>query len=182
MTGVNGAQGGGAVLEVLLGANVQFVVVGDPELQGVLRLVVSRHPTNLDALGTALARLGSTLRTTVPGDTESAAGGEAGAGAGGVRRIGDPLGTVSVTARGVDIDLMFGGPHRSLYAETLAGASDREIAGLHVKWADAPARVAPPGRGTGKVIGRRLLSLAEGLAHLLEREEEPPGGGSGSNN
>lgn len=169
-----------AVLGMLVGASVQFVVVGEPLGERALRLVVSRHPTNLDALGKALARMGAALRSAGAPDAgapDAARDTAAGTEGSSVRRIGDPFGTVSVTAGGVDLDLMFGGPHHSLYAETLATATDREIAGVQVRWAEAPAAVAPSGRGTGGVLGRRLLSIAEGLAHLVEREDGPSAGG-----
>lgn len=175
-------HGEAGVLAVLLDANVQFVVVGEPRAQEALRLVVSRHPTNLDALGKALARMDAALRTPgppVPGTPGTAHGAGAGTSAPGARRIGDPLGTVPVTARGVDLELLFGGPHHSLYAETLAVASDREIAGRRVQWAAAPARLGPPDR-TGGALERRLLSIAERLAHLVERDDEPPAGGGDS--
>lgn len=172
MTVSHQPEGEAAVLGALLEARVQFVVVGEADDGEVLRLVVWRHPTNLDALGKVLARMGAALHAA--GGRETARDADAGTGAEGVRRIGDPFGTVTVTARGVDLDLMFGGLHHSLYVETLAAASDRVIAGLQVKWASAPARITRRSLGTGGALGRRLLSIAEGIVHLVEREEEGP--------
>lgn len=174
--------GGGkrAVLEALLAANVQFVVIGEPGEPGdraALRLVVSRHPTNLRALGTLLERLQASLRvadvvcrseetTTALADTTEADRG--------IRRIGDAFATVAVRALGADVDLMLGGSRRSLYAEALGAATDREIFGILVKWAPAAPDAADAVHRTGTSLGRRLLSIAEGLAHFVERGPEPP--------
>jgi hypothetical protein len=154
---------GGRVLRTLVNANVQFVVVGEPEGADVLRIVVSRHPTNLEALGRALDMLGSSLRVESEAPTP------------GLHRIGDPAGTVAVRTSGGDVDLVFGGAHRSLYADTLEHAHAREFDGTSVQWS---AEVAPPTqvseRTTGTVLGRRLLSIAEGLAQLMERRDGRP--------
>jgi hypothetical protein len=158
---------GGRVLRTLVDANVQFVVVGEPEGAGALRLVVSRHPTNLEALGRALDSLGSSLRTL----PESSAPG--------LHRIGDPAGTVAVQTVDGDVDLVFGGPHRSLYAEALERAQQREIGGTTVQWSEELAPIEPPGRVTSRVLTRRLLSIAEGLAQLLDRHDERSEPGSG---
>lgn len=179
MTGRQTGESAGAVLEALLAANVQFVVVGEPAGRPTLRVVVSRHPTNLGALGALLARVEASLRADgAPGrgeaTTPAALDSAAGAG-GGMRRIGDAFATVPVRALGADVDVMFGGPHRSLYAETLAVAVDRQMFGRLVKWAPAAPDAVPPPRGTGPSLGRRLLSIAEGIAHFAEREPEPRG-------
>lgn len=147
------------VLDVLVGANVQFVVVGEPNRREALQLVVSRHPTNLEALGKALDRLGSTLRSDHADDP------------GELRRVGDPSGTVAVRTSGGDVDLIFGGPRRSLYAETLEHAVEREIDGTLVQWSETAAPLEPSPRMTSRMLGKRLMSLAEGLAHLMDRHE-----------
>lgn len=149
------------MLDALVDANVQFVVVGEPGDRPRLRVVVSRHPTNLHVLGALLERLEASFATT-----------EAGTGAG-LRRIADPHGTVSVRVHGVDVDLMVGGPRRSLYAEALGVATDRQMYGRLVKWVPAPPDVASPATGTGTVLARRLLSIAEGLAHFVDRGAKP---------
>lgn len=145
------------VLGTLQRGNVLFVLVGEPEDDDPLRLVVSQHPTNLDVLGSALDRLGSQVRAS-PSEAP------------GVRRVGDPLGTVRVSTACGDVDLLFGGPRRSLYAETVEGAEERDFGGVRVQWAPAPATVERPTRATGRSRSRRLMSLAEDIAHLIERE------------
>lgn len=149
---------GGLILRTLVDANVQFVVIGEPSADGALRLVVSRHPTNLEALGRALGSLGSSLRAVSQ------------EGASGLHRIGDPEGTVSVHTAGGDVDLVFGGAHRSLYADILERSEERDLNGTAVRWSEelpAPERAR---RVTSNVLSRRLLSIAEGLAHMIERE------------
>lgn len=173
----------GPLLRTLLGANVQFVVVGDPVVEGSLRLVVSAHPTNLDALGRALDALSATARTDGPsrpdGAPEVGAAPAPGSGAGGrgssagPTRVGDPLGTVAVTTSVCDVLLLFGGAHGSLYAETMALAGAQEIAGVRVQWAAELPEIGPPARVTGGALGGRLLSLAGRLAHLVERRSDP---------
>jgi hypothetical protein len=151
---------GGLILRTLVDANVQFVVIGEPSAGGALRLVVSRHPTNLEALGRALDSLKSSLRA-VPQEATP-----------GLHRIGDPEGTVAVHTAGGDVDLVFGGAHRSLYADIFERSEERDINGTAVWWSE---ELPVPERGrrvTGSVLSRRLLSLAEGLAHMIERE--PP--------
>ncbi|HTX62678.1 MAG TPA: hypothetical protein VMD28_03515 [Acidimicrobiales bacterium] len=151
-----------SVVRALSAADVQFVVVGAPAAGQPLGIVVSRHPTNLDALGRALDRLGSRVRApagSAPGESP--------------RRVGDPLGTVSVTTSAGDVDLMFGGARRSLYAEVAGYAQPLDIGGLWVQWARELTRLEPAPRTTSRVLGRRLLSLAEGLSHLIERHDEP---------
>lgn len=175
MTVTTGGPDVAMVVRALSDANVQFVVVGEPVEGQPLRLVVSRHPTNLDALGRALDRLGSTVRSLgaamESAATEAvAAGGEAHAGA--PRRVGDPLGTIPVATAGGDVDLLFGGARRSLYAEVALHAQEREVARLRVQWTGELPAVGPAPRTTSKVLRRRLLSLAEGLAHLMERHGE----------
>ncbi len=156
------------VVRALSEANVQFVVVGEPAEGRPLRLVVSRHPTNLDALSRALDGLESTLRS--PG---VAARGEAPAGEGAYAdaplRVGDPLGTISVVTAGGDVDLLFGGARRSFYAEVVLHAQEREVGGMLVQWTGELPVFGPVPRTTGRMLGRRLLSLAEGLVHLVER-------------
>lgn len=163
-----------AIVRVLSDGNVQFVVVGDVEARGPgvpLLLVVSRHPTNLEALGRALDRLDSTVR--VPLHAEAAEE-EAEKADGMPLRVGDPRGTIGITTSAGDVDLMFGAANRSLYAELASRAEVRELGDLRVQWTgdvpDDPAAVRP----TGRKIGRRLLSLAEGFAHLMERQREEP--------
>ncbi len=173
------------VVRALSEANVQFVVVGEPAEGRPLRLVVSRHPTNLDALSRALDGLESTLRS--PGGAARGVGarGEAAAGEGAYAdapvRVGDPLGTISVETAGGDVDLLFGGARRSFYAEVVLHAQEREVGGMLVQWTRQLPVVGPLPRTTSRMLGRRLLSLAEGLLHLVERhggedsEEEDPG-------
>ena len=157
---------GGLILRTLVDANVQFVVVGEPGAAGALRLVVSRHPTNLEALGRALDALGSSLRRA-PEEGPS-----------GLHRIGDPAGTVAVRTDGGDVDRLFGGAHRSLYADTLEQSEEREVHGVGVRWCREPAPVEPPGRATPRMLGQRLLTVADELAQLMERPDErtEPGG------
>lgn len=145
---------GGLILRTLVDANVQFVVVGEPDAASALRLVVSRHPTNLEALGRALGALGASLRTAVVEEP-------------GLHRFGDPAGTIAVRTTAGDVDLLFGGAHASLYADTLERAGEHVLAGVTVQWSEEPAPVEPPGR----VLGRRLRSMAEDLAQLMERRE-----------
>jgi hypothetical protein len=177
MTVTTGFPDVAMVVRVLSDANVQFVVVGEPAEGDPLRLVISRHPTNLDALSRALDRLGSTMRS--PG---TAAGGAhtGGAYADSPRRVGEPLGTISVATAGGNVDLLFGGARRSLYAEVALHAQEREVAGLRVRWTGELPAVRPAPRATSRVLGRRLLSLAENLAHLMERhgEDDRQDGGS----
>ena len=200
----------GMILRTLAEASVQFIVVGEPAATGGLRLVVSRHPTNLDALGRALGALGSSLRSgaspagaeppgTEPAGAEPAGaeppgteppgagppGTEAGAGhraigpsSSGPRRIGDPTATLSVRTAVGDVDLVFGGERRSLYGDTLERSEERDIDGTRVRWAAAAAPVEQRGRVTSRELGRRLLSVADGLAHVVEqrstRQDKPP--------
>ena len=157
---------GGLILRTLVDANVQFVVVGEPGAAGALGLVVSRHPTNLEALGRALDALGSSLRRA-PEEGPS-----------GLHRIGDPAGTVAVRTAGGDVDLLFGGVHRSLYADTFEQSEEREVDGVDVRWCREPAPVEPPGRATPRMLGQRLLTVADELAQLMERRDDrtEPGG------
>ncbi len=185
----------GMILRTLAEASVQFIVVGEPAATGGLRLVVSRHPTNLDALGRALGALGSSLRSGAspagaePPGTEPPGAGppgtEAGAGhraigpsSSGPRRIGDPTATLSVRTAVGDVDLVFGGERRSLYGDTLERSEERDIDGTRVRWAAAAAPVEQRGRVTSRELGRRLLSVADGLAHVVEqrstRQDKPP--------
>jgi hypothetical protein len=160
----------GPLLRALVGANVQFVVVGDPGLEGPLRLVLSAHPTNLDALGRALDGVSATARADeLPDRHRDGAGGSSGP-----ARVGDPLGTVAVTTSVGDALLLFGGAHGSLYAETLALAQAQEVAGVSVQWAAELPEAGPPPRITGGALGGRLLSLAGRLAHLVERRGDRP--------
>lgn len=160
-----------AILRALDDAGVLFVVVGDPAVGQPLRLVVSAHPTNLEVLGRALDGLGAVLRVT-PGAGE--AGREAPTGAaGGPRRVGDPMGTVELTTRAGEVDLLFGGPRRALYAEVTGAADVREVCGVVVRWTARLPLAEPPPRAPNRTHGRRLLSVAEGLAQLMERRPEP---------
>lgn len=176
-----------SVLRGFVGANVKFVAVGDLETPP-LRLVVSRHPTNLDALGRVLDALGAVVRVAPPESAAvdvpavdvsvddaaavddaadvSAEGKDRSAG---LYRAGDPLGTMALTTPAGDVELLFGSARRSLYAEVVATARDREIGGVVVQWVGELPDVEPPPRATSRMLGRRLLSLAEGLAHLIER-------------
>ena len=156
-----------SVVRALSGANVQFVVVGERAGSEPLRLVVSRHPANLEALGRALDRLGSTVRDPAP----ATAGEERATAA--PRRVGDALGTIPVRTSSGDVDLLLGGPRHSLYAEVAARAEERAIDGVRVQWVAEVASLEPAPRVTSRMLGRRLLSLAEGLSHLIERQEEP---------
>lgn len=181
-----------ALLQALQAANVQFVVIGDPESWGALRLVVSAHPTNLGALGRALEPfspaldvagvggvaepvggaepsevLEQTEPTGVAGPTELARGavppGE------GPRRIGDALGTVEVRTSAGTVVLLLGGAHRSLYAGTLAASASRELAGVRVRWAAEPTWNEEDAPGPTNALGDRLLSLASRLTQLMDR-------------
>lgn len=158
----------------LAGANVQFVLVGEPDGGRPISIVLSRHPTNLEAVGRALDRLDSTVRA----QAIAAAGGDAHSFD--PVRVGDPLGTIPVTTSAGDVDLIFGGPRRSLYAQVAAQAREREVGGLRVQWTEALPHSEPAGRTTGRLLGRRLLSLAEGLAHLVERQDERGDGEPGT--
>lgn len=170
-----------ALLRALLDAGVQFVVVGDPATSP-LRIVVSRHPTNLGALGRTLDDLGAAVRTT-PSDEHVAPHRAAGVAP---RRVGDPLGTVEVTTSAGEVDLLFGGVRRSLYADVVALSQTREVGGAVVAWVAALPVVEPAPPATSRTLARRLLSLAEGLARASEVDgDEPPeaessdaGGGS----
>lgn len=150
------------VLRTLVGANVKFVVVGEPQGEGRLRIVVSRHPTNLDALGRALGELAATVRTGEVSERPATPW---------PRRVGDPLGTLFVTTSAGDVDLMFGGPHQSLFAETLAASITREVAGVDVQWTESPPSLGSPARVTSRALSGRLFSLAGRLAHLVERRD-----------
>jgi|GEM_PF-2696174 len=164
----------GQVLRTLLGANVQFVVVGDPESEGTLRLVVSAHPTNLDALGRALDGLSASVRLDEALQRREQNGGPGASEAttAGPRRVGDRLGTIAVSTSAGDAELLFGGPRGSLYGDTLATSQARDIGGVTVPWSAAVAEPVPPGRTTGKVISGRLFSLAGRLAQLVDRRGE----------
>lgn len=155
------AQRVAGVLGALGEAGVQAIVVGDPVAGPELRLVVSRHPTNLVALGRALDRLGARLEPLRP--TRAGAG---------LRRVGDPLGTLRATVAGGRLALSFGGPNGSLYAETLETSEDRVVAGVQVRWAPDPAGAPPPDRGAPEV-GRRILSLADALSDALDLAASP---------
>ncbi len=165
MTVTAGGPDVASVVRALSDANVQFVVVGEAASGHPLRLVVSRHPTNLEALGRALERLESTVRasalaTPVEGRDPPP------------RRVGDPMATIPVATSGGDLDLMFGGPRRSLYAEVALHAEERNIGGVRVQWTGELPTVETVPRTTSRMLSRRLLSLAEGLAHLIERHDE----------
>lgn len=157
-----------SVVRALSDAAVQFVVVGEIGAVQPLRIVVSRHPTNLDALARALDRLDSVVRTPVEGAPERHRS-TGGARDGGPQRVGDPMGTISVTTSAGDVDLLFGGARRSLYAEVAVGAEERVLDGLRVQWTAEIAVVDPPPRATSRMLGRRLLSLADVLSHRMDR-------------
>jgi hypothetical protein len=185
MTVTTGSPDVGSVVRALSDANVQFVVVGQSDAGSPLRVVVSKHPTNLEALGRALDRLDASLRALGELATASAEGHASGT----VdddppedlpRRVGDPLGTIAVTTSAGDVDLIFGGPRRSLYAEVASHAQERKVGGLSVQWTDALPAPEPAPRVTSKMLGRRLLSIAEGLAHLIERHDESANGDGGA--
>lgn len=180
-----GAPDLASVVRALSDASVQFVVVGEPVAGQPVRLVVSRHPTNLDALGRALDRLDAVMRRQErspagepgePGEPEEAEEGkeaeaeEAGE-QGGPRRAVDPMGTIAVRTSAGDVDLVFGGATRSLYAEAADRAEEREVEGLRVRWIGEVPAVEPAPRATSRMVGRRLLSLAEELAHLMEHRD-----------
>jgi hypothetical protein len=82
------------------------------------------------------------------------------------------MGTISLATSAGNVDLMLGGPRRSLYAEVALHAQERELGGLRVQWTRELPVVEPAPRTTSRMLGRRLLSLAEGLAHLIERHDE----------
>lgn len=156
-----------AVVRALSDANVQFVVVGEAGSGHPLQVVVSRHPTNLEALGRALERLESTVRASALAAPSEEASDDPPP-----RRVGDPMATIPVATSGGDLDLMFGGPRRSLYAEVAMHAEERDIGGVRVQWAGELPAVETVSRMTSRMLSRRLLSLAEGLAHLIERQDE----------
>ncbi len=162
-----------AVVRELSDANVQFVLVGEPAEGEPLRLVVSRHPANLDAVGRALDRLGASVRVKSAGAAQEQAPD------GPPHRVGDPLGAVAVRTSAGDVDLLFGGPRRSLYAEASAGARQRKVGGRRVPWTEDVPEMGPAGRVTSKMLGRRLLSLADGLAVLLDGQAEDSPAGPG---
>ncbi len=174
-----GAPDLASVVRALSDASVQFVVVGEPVAGQPVRLVVSRHPTNLDALGRALDRLDAVMRRqerSPAGEPEEAEEGEEAeaeeAGEqGGPRRAVDPMGTIAVRTSAGDVDLVFGGATRSLYAEAADRAEEREVEGLRVRWIGEVPAVEPAPRATSRMVGRRLLSLAEELAHLMEHRD-----------
>ena len=180
MTVTTGGPDVAVVVRALSDANVQFVVVGEPAEGRPLRLVVSRHPTNLDALSRALDRLGSTLRSLGADARGESADERAPADA--PWRVGDPLGMISVVTAGGDVDLLFGGARRSFYAQVALHAQEREVGGLLVQWTGELPAVGPAPRTTSRMLGRRLMSLAEGLVHLLERHsgDDSEGGGPGT--
>lgn len=184
MTVATGAPDLASVVRALSDANVQFVVVGEPAAGSPLTLVISRHPTNLEALGRALDGLASTVRTVEPSASQAKSpdATESGAdrGAGTPRRVGDPMGTIALTTSAGDVDLLLGGPRRSLYAEVSTHAHEREVGGMRVKWADELPPMETGPRVTSRILGRRLLSLAEGLAHLMDRHGESPDGDEGA--
>lgn len=159
-----------SVVRALSDANVQFVLVGEPAAGKPLRVVVSRHPTNLEALGRALDRLESTVRP--PEATAAGVGPDDPL----PRRVADPMGTIAVTTSAGEVDLIFGGPRRSLYAEVVLQAQERELGGLRVQWSEEIPDLGPVQRVTSRMLGRRLLSLAESLAHLIDRHDEPADG------
>lgn len=144
------------VLGALDGAGVQAIVVGDPLEGSALRLVLSRHPANLVALGRVLHRLGARVEPVRTMRTTS-----------GPYRVGDPLGTLTVTAGQDRLELLFGGPDGSFYAETLEGAEERVLAGVPVRWVPDAAASAPPDRPPTEA--GRLLSLADALGGALDR-------------
>lgn len=154
----------GAILRTLGSADVQVVVVGDPASPSGLRLVVSRHPTNLAALATALDRLGAVLAVSVDADGH------------GPRRVGDPLGAMTVTTDHGPVDLLFGGPGRSLYAETVDISEPRVVGGIDIRWAAAPPAPAAPADRSARSVGRRLRSIADALGEALDGPREEPEG------
>jgi hypothetical protein len=160
------------VVGALSALDVQFVVVGDLSADGPLRVVVSRHPANLDALGRALGRMGAAL------SAPSAHPPGPGAGAG-TQRVGDQLGTVAVAARGGDVEILFGGARGSLYAETLAVSEPLEIGTVLVRWTGTVPASTVVRPVTGRRMSDRLLSLAQAVADLIRREEEQADGGEG---
>ena len=152
-----------SVIRAMSGAGVLFVVVGEPAPGCPLQLVVSRHPTNLDALGRALDSLGATLRLPSAGGQEPTQG---------ARRVGDVTGTISVSSTAGDVDLVFGGARESLYADAVSHARRRELGGMRVRWTrELPPR-SPTSHVTSQMLSRRLLSLAEELERRLERRGE----------
>lgn len=166
------ASGVASVLRALLEANVQFVVVGDVHETAPLRLIASRHPTSMDALGRVLDGLGAAVRTVRTAAPEPAAS-QAEVTGDEPRRVGDDLGTIAVMTSAGDIDLVFGGPRRSLYADAALLAHEREFDGVQVPWVDAVPAGEPSARVTSRMLGRRLLSLADGVARLIERHDDP---------
>jgi hypothetical protein len=163
------------IVRALCDANVQFVVVGEVAEGRPLRIVVSRHPTNLEALGRALDGLGATARLRRPDEPDAGRDGER---RDGPRRVGDPAGTVEISTSAGEVDLLFGGPRLSLYAEALALAEERELGGVRVRWAAEVEGTSPGSPVTSRMLGRRLLSLAEGIVHLMGRQRAEADGGA----
>jgi hypothetical protein len=157
----------GPVVRALSDAHAQFVVVGEVAAGRPIRIVVSRHPTNLEALGRALDGLGATVRAPRPGGPDAGGDEER---PDGPRRLGDPAGTVEVSTPAGEVDLLLGGPRTSLYTEAVVRAEERELGGVRVRWVEEVPGVGPSSPVTSRMLGRRLLSLAEGIAHLVDRQ------------
>lgn len=139
------------LLGVLATAHVEYVVIGGTARRR-LRLAVSAHPANLAALGRVLSELDATL---MPVPTPRV---------GGVRRVGASLGMLRVHVPGVDVELIIGGPGRSLYAELREAASEEDCEGVSVLVAPLLSAPRATGDRSPEVVAGRLLALADQLA------------------
>lgn len=157
----------GQVLDRLVAAGVQFVVVvGDPP-GGPLRLVVSQHPANLSVLGQVLDRVGAAVRTS---PERSEKGPRPLVGKPGILPLSTPFG---------DVDLLFGPSGGSLYASTVERSSEGVVGGVAVREVQAVAEAVVVGRGAAERLRQRLLDLADAVAERFEHERRPPGADSG---
>jgi hypothetical protein len=156
-----------AIVRALSDVHAKFVVVGKPTAGAPIELVVSGHPTNLEAIGRALDRLGAALRAA---DADRA---PCGGGTEGPRRAVDPRGTVAVRTPAGDVDLVVGGPGATLYAAAARSAHERDVCGVRVPWIEELAVVAPAAPATTRMLGDRLLSLADELAQLITARDGP---------
>jgi len=142
------------LLAALATAHVEYVLVAGTGRRR-LRLAVSAHPANLNALGEVLGQFATTLR---PAPAPRA---------GGVRRVS--LGVLRVHVPGVDVDLIISGQGRSLYAELREVATKQDYDGVPVLVAAPPPTTrlqksqAVADRSPERVAAR-LLALADELA------------------
>jgi hypothetical protein len=139
------------LLAALADAHVEYVLVAGTGRRR-LRLAVSAHPANLNALGIVLGQFNTTLRTA-PAPR-----------AGAVRRVGTALGVLRVHVPGVDVDLVIGGQGRSLYAELREVATEQDCDGVPVLVAPFLPESRTASDRSPERIAARLLALADELA------------------